>query len=196
MTSTRSPSWRTESELSPPVTPNSIRAVGHTGGVSELAGNYAALDGGIGEFRRGTGTLTSGTQQLADGLPQLNDNTKDLPAQIDETIDELLSGYDTSDFEPVSFVSAKNEGVHAVQFVFTTEGGQRKRSSNPRRAGGGELLTRLKNLFPGKTARNRPSAAETDSRGGGFASRKRGKAAATHHAARGSRMQSPRGWRG
>ena len=122
--------------------------LGYTGGVSELAGNYAALDGGIGEFAAGTGTLTSGTQQLADGLSQLNDNTKDLPAQIDETIDELLSGYDTSDFEPVSFVSAKNEGVHAVQFVFTTEGVAKEKIVEPEPEPVEEnFWTRLKNLF-------------------------------------------------
>ncbi|MFC4024402.1 YhgE/Pip domain-containing protein [Oceanobacillus longus] len=96
--------------------------VSYTDGVSELAGSYSELDSGIQELSDGTVSLHSGASELHSGTTELQESTSDLPGQIEAEADALLEDYDTSDFEPVSFVSSKNEKVNTVQFVLQTEG--------------------------------------------------------------------------
>ncbi|MEG1945771.1 MAG: MMPL family transporter [Lachnospiraceae bacterium] len=95
--------------------------VAYTGGVQTLAEHYQALDSGIKELNSGVSELSTGTQKLKEGSEELYDGTKDLSNQLTQTIEEMKSEYDKSDFIPKSFVSTKNEGVKSVQFVINGE---------------------------------------------------------------------------
>lgn len=95
--------------------------VAYTGGVAELAGSYQEVHGGIAALTGGTSELESGSAELQNGTAQLASSTSDLPDQLQKEIDGLISEYDKSDFEPVSFVSDQNEKVETVQFVIKTE---------------------------------------------------------------------------
>ncbi len=92
----------------------------YTAGVSTLSANYAKLNQGINDLAGGTGKIADGAGKLNNGAEELVQQTKDMPSQMDETIDSMLSDYDTSDFTPISFVSPKNEHVSTVQFVLKT----------------------------------------------------------------------------
>ena len=94
--------------------------VAYIDGVSALAGGYSQLNNGITELSIGTSELYGGVDGLADGVRELDDETSQLPDKIDEMADEMLSEYTSGDFEPVSFLSDKNENVELVQFVFRT----------------------------------------------------------------------------
>lgn len=95
--------------------------VGYTGGVSKLASSYNQLHSGIAGLGDGTGELNKGVEQLHIGTSELHQETKDLPEQMKQEIIDMIKEYDKSDFEPVSFVSTKNEKVTSVQFVIKTE---------------------------------------------------------------------------
>ncbi|TYS77042.1 YhgE/Pip domain-containing protein [Rossellomorea aquimaris] len=94
---------------------------GYTNGVGNLASSYSELHSGIVDLTGGTNELKNGVGDLHDGTAQLYKETKDLPAQMQEEIDKMITEYDKSDFEPVSFVSSENENVSSVQFVIKTE---------------------------------------------------------------------------
>lgn len=83
-------------------------------GVQELASGLDKLAGGTGELAIGASTLADGTQSLAQ-------ETQGIPDAMQAEIDELMSTYDKSDFEPASFTSSKNTNVTLVQFVMTTD---------------------------------------------------------------------------
>ncbi|MCA0970528.1 YhgE/Pip domain-containing protein [Halobacillus litoralis] len=93
----------------------------YTGGVDQLAGSYSDLHNGIAGLTNGTSELEQGAAQLQDGTSQLASETSNLPMQLDEEINSMVEEYDKSDFEPVSFVSEKNENIGTVQFVIKTE---------------------------------------------------------------------------
>lgn len=95
--------------------------VDYTDGVNELAKNYRDLDTGLQEVSEGTVSLETGISELHAGTKELHTSTNDLPDEIEKKIDELMKEYDGSDFEPISFISAKNENVDVVQFVLRTE---------------------------------------------------------------------------
>ncbi|WP_017185764.1 hypothetical protein [Alkalibacillus haloalkaliphilus] len=95
--------------------------VEYTGGVGELSSNYSGIHDGIGELSDGTAELGDGVDELHDGTGELAQETSDLPAQMQSEIDELMDDFDFSDFEPVSFMSERNENVETVQFVIQTE---------------------------------------------------------------------------
>jgi len=102
--------------------------VAYTAGVKELENAYIKLDGGIGSLYGGTidisdglDELHSGASGLSAGINELYSQTSDMDALISDKIEELLSGYDKSDFVPNSFVSQGSE-VSSVQFVFKTAG--------------------------------------------------------------------------
>ncbi|TYS17032.1 YhgE/Pip domain-containing protein [Rossellomorea vietnamensis] len=94
---------------------------GYTNGVGNLASSYSELHSGIVDLTGGTSELQNGVGDLHDGTAELYKETKDLPAQMQEEIDKMISEYDKSDFEPVSFVSSENENVSSVQFVIKTQ---------------------------------------------------------------------------
>ncbi|MBB6451650.1 X-X-X-Leu-X-X-Gly heptad repeat protein [Salirhabdus euzebyi] len=95
--------------------------VDYTGGVSQLSGAYGEMHNGIVDLAEGTGELQNGASQLHDGTTELYESTSDLPEQMKEEVDQMMAEYDKSDFQPVSFVSPKNEKINSVQFVFKTE---------------------------------------------------------------------------
>lgn len=95
--------------------------VDYTNGVNELATNYRELDLGMQDLSEGTDSLTTGASELHAGTKKLEDSTSNLPDEMETKIDELMEEYDGSDFEPISFVSKKNENVDIVQFVLKTE---------------------------------------------------------------------------
>lgn len=95
--------------------------VDYTEGVGQLASSYQDLHNGIGELSEGTGELENGVGELHDGTTELHQSTKDIPKEMTEEIDQMMDEYDKSDFDAVSFVSAKNENVNSVQFVLKTE---------------------------------------------------------------------------
>jgi putative membrane protein len=95
--------------------------VSYTGGVGKLASSYSELHSGIVELNGGTSELENGVGELHNGTAQLYEETKNLPGQMQEEIDKMISEYDKSDFEPVSFVSSENENVSSVQFVIKTK---------------------------------------------------------------------------
>ncbi len=121
----------------------------YTAGVSALSANYAKLDAGINELAGGTGTMADGIGTLSNGAEELVDRTKDIPSQMDETIDSLLSDYDITDFSPVSFVSDQNEHVSAVQFVLKTAAIEPMKAPEPISPTQAKetVWTRLLNLF-------------------------------------------------
>ena len=89
------------------------------GAVTLKDGALELLDGAI-ALQDGTVKLYDGTVELTDGTVEFRDKTshldKDLRDKINEAIADMLGG----DFNIVSFVSAKNTQVEAVQFVIKT----------------------------------------------------------------------------
>ncbi|WP_246943616.1 YhgE/Pip domain-containing protein [Bacillus pinisoli] len=92
----------------------------YTKGINTLSSSYASLHSGIVELTGGTDGIVAGMTELHDGTEELYKETKDLPEQMVEEINQLISEYDKSDFEPVSFVSTQNGKVHSVQFIIKT----------------------------------------------------------------------------
>ncbi|MGP4072065.1 YhgE/Pip domain-containing protein [Piscibacillus sp. B03] len=95
--------------------------VEYTDGVSQLSNSYGDIHSGMTELLNGTHELEDGAQDLHNGTSELADSTADLPEQMQDEIDNMINEYDKSDFEPVSFVSPKNEKVETVQFVIKTD---------------------------------------------------------------------------
>lgn len=95
--------------------------VSYTGGVGDLTDNYSDIDSGVDDVNSGTSELGDGTTELFDGTGELKENTSDLPEQIQDEVDQMMAEYDKSGYEPVSFVSDRNENVDVVQFVLRTE---------------------------------------------------------------------------
>lgn len=95
--------------------------VSYTGGVSQLSASYNQLHSGISGLSGGTDELEKGVVELHEGTEELHQETSDLPEQMEAEINEMIQEYDKSDFEPISFVSPKNEKVYSVQFVIKSE---------------------------------------------------------------------------
>ena len=95
--------------------------VAYTQGVQTLNENYRSLSSGVSELAEGTSELSSGAGQLSGGIAELNSATSDLPAQMRERMDEMMTDYDFPEFKPVSFVDKRNKSVTAVQFVMLTD---------------------------------------------------------------------------
>ncbi|NLB29207.1 MAG: YhgE/Pip domain-containing protein [Clostridiales bacterium] len=123
--------------------------VSYIDGVVALAEGYSALHSGISEFADGVTELRDGVNELADGMDELDGETSQLPDKIDEMADELVSEYTGGDFEPVSFLSDKNDGVELVQFVFRTDAIKAPdKAVAPEKAAEEQTFwTRLANLF-------------------------------------------------
>jgi putative membrane protein len=100
--------------------------VGYTTGVSKLFDSYNQLHAGFVHVTGGTNELATGVGKLHNGTSELYEETKNLPEQMQEEINQMIQEYDKSDFKPVSFVSAKNEKVYSVQFVIKTESIQKE----------------------------------------------------------------------
>lgn len=91
-------------------------------GVEDLSYGYQEIRGGISSLSNGLSDLNNGADELEEGTNELNQGVAELPNIIQEEMDRAEAFYDTSDFEPVSFVSEKNTEISSVQFVFRTPG--------------------------------------------------------------------------
>ena len=125
--------------------------IAYTNGVNELATSYQGIHDGIGESADGADRLTDGAGELRNGTTQLHDATSNIPEEMQQEIDSMLSQYDKSDFEPVSFVSEKNnELTDSVQFVIRTDSLKQEQETEtaddaPEEKEG--FFEKLKNLF-------------------------------------------------
>lgn len=96
--------------------------VSYTDGVKQLSRAYDDVHSGISGLSEGTNNLETGASELHQGTNELHKSTMHLPEEMQEEIDRMMEEYDSSDFEPVSFVSKKNnEKINSVQFVIKTE---------------------------------------------------------------------------
>lgn len=100
----------------------------YTGGLKELETGYEAFDGGMGrlydsstEILSGLNELSGGASGLSGGTDELYRQTSDMDSMISDKLEDLVSGYDKSDYTPTSFVTQGRE-LSSVQFVFKTEG--------------------------------------------------------------------------
>ncbi len=122
--------------------------ISYTKGVNELSSSYSQLHSGLAGLADGTGELNKGVGELHNGTSELHQETKNLPEQMQQEINEMIKEYDKSEFEPVSFVSAKNEKVTSVQFVIKTEAIKKeeqvtKKAKTEKRKGFWDLLLEL-----------------------------------------------------
>lgn len=93
----------------------------YTNGIDALASSYGEIDDGIDQFQNGISQLSKGATELKEGTDELANETNDMPNEMEEEIEKMLEEFDFSDYEPVSFVSDKNEKLRTVQFVMKTE---------------------------------------------------------------------------
>ena len=95
-----------------------------TDGVNQLASQYAKLDDGLNAYTGGVAQLKAGVAQLAEGATQLTGGTGELRDNVSgidmgDELDSLLASLSGSG-EAVSFTSAENTDVSAVQFALQT----------------------------------------------------------------------------
>lgn len=123
--------------------------VEYSGGVNQLSNSYTKLHTGINELSNGTDELENGVGNLHDGTDELYESTSDLPVQMKQEVDQMIADYDKSDFEAVSFVSAKNQQINSVQFVIKTESIKKEEQEKPEKTTKEQtgFWARLKDLF-------------------------------------------------
>ncbi|GAA0428406.1 hypothetical protein GCM10008983_00870 [Lentibacillus halophilus] len=95
--------------------------VDYTDGLGRLTSTYQDIHAGIGDLEQGASALDSGASDLKNGTQELQKETSDLPSEMQSEVDDMMEGYDASDFEPKSYVSDQNKNVDVVQFVLQTE---------------------------------------------------------------------------
>ena len=126
--------------------------VDYMGGVSDAAAGYAQFHSGLSTYADGVGELYTGAQQLKDGTAQLNKNTSGMSDSMQSQIDDLMNEYTGSDFQPISFASAKNANVSLVQFVIKCDGIEKPEEEKeaPAEQKSETLWDRFIGLFTGK----------------------------------------------
>ena len=97
-------------------------------GSSALVSGINEIEGGASSLKNGSSTLVSGIDSIGEGVSalskgtnELNSKTSNLPDEIDDKIDEMVSKYSNSDFNPVSFASEENTNVESVQFAIRAD---------------------------------------------------------------------------
>lgn len=96
--------------------------VSYTNSVHTLATSYKDIDQGLTNVTSGIKDVNNGLAKLYDGTSQLHGETSSLPHQMESEIEQFLAEYDFDDFNPISFVSPKNNAnIGVVQFVLQTE---------------------------------------------------------------------------
>jgi len=93
----------------------------YTGGVSSISTGYKDINSGIGSFDSAISELYKGTNELSQGTNELNTQTQDMPKLINDSINNLLSSFDTSEYKAISFTSPLNTNIKSVQFVLTSD---------------------------------------------------------------------------
>ncbi|MFB4159610.1 YhgE/Pip domain-containing protein [Geomicrobium sp. JSM 1781026] len=94
--------------------------VEYTDGVSELNSSYSGINDGIAETAGEVPALSNGIGEIHAGMGELQEATEEIPDQMQEEIDEMISQYDKSDYDAVSFVAPEKGNVNSVQFVIQT----------------------------------------------------------------------------
>ncbi len=94
----------------------------YTGGVDTLSENYGTFQNGVLAYLDGTVKIKDGASELSDGMGQFADGIRDMPTQIQDTIDEMVGSFSEDDYQAVSFTDGKNENITSVQFVISTKG--------------------------------------------------------------------------
>ena len=89
-------------------------------GSNTLLSGTKNLKKGTADLRDGISELSDGTDELRDGTQEFYDKTYDMDTQTQDTIDDMIASISGDDTAPVSFASAKNADVKAVQFVIKT----------------------------------------------------------------------------
>ncbi|WP_303005672.1 hypothetical protein [Romboutsia ilealis] len=90
-------------------------------GINEIEGGASSLKNGSSTLVSGIDSIGEGVSALSKGTNELNSKTSNLPDEIDDKIDEMVSKYSNSDFNPVSFASEENINVESVQFAIRTD---------------------------------------------------------------------------
>ncbi len=95
-------------------------------GVSQLAAGSKELLNNTGSLTLGSRNLYNGVIDLCEGTSQLNKGTGTLASEASnvnpqDQINAILASIGGDQKNPVSFVSAKNENIHSVQFVMKTD---------------------------------------------------------------------------
>lgn len=120
----------------------------YTGGVAALSKNYGTFHGGVSSYLDGTVKIKDGASELADGMGKFADGISDMPAQIQDTIDEMTESFSGDDYQAVSFTDDKNENITSVQFVISTKGIEAAKTEKVTETEKKEgFLDRLKALF-------------------------------------------------
>ena len=91
-------------------------------GIQTLAGNYGTFQSGLRDYTGGTGTLADGAGTFADGMSEFSDGVSQIPGRMQDTIDEMMAKYNSSDYDAISFTDSRNEKIGSVQFVISTDG--------------------------------------------------------------------------
>ena len=121
----------------------------YIGGVTQIVNEYGEFGEGLGNMSTGLGELYTGASKINSGMQQLYSETKDIPKQVQDRIDEYMAPYDKSDYKPVSFVSDKNKNISSVQFVIKTEKIEKEEPEKPQEAvtETPSFWTKLQDLF-------------------------------------------------
>lgn len=98
-------------------------------GLSSVASGCTSLDNGMSDIVSGINKVSTsyaeidnGVNEIAKGTNKMNKETKNMDKEVDDTIDEMLEKFESSNFTPISFVSEKNTNISSVQFIIKTEG--------------------------------------------------------------------------
>ncbi len=94
--------------------------VTYMNGVTEVSKGYGEFQDGLSDYSDGIGSFQEGISKLHDGTKELAEETATLPEDVNNKIKEMGEEYSGKEFEPVSFLSTKNEQVYLVQFVLKT----------------------------------------------------------------------------
>lgn len=91
-------------------------------GIQTLAENYSAFHKGLREYTGGAASLTDGAGTFSNGMNEFADGVNRIPDKMQDTIDEMMEQYNSSDFDAVSFTDSRNKNMNSVQFVISTDG--------------------------------------------------------------------------
>lgn len=120
----------------------------YTEGIDTLSGNYGTFQDGIASYLDGTVKLKDGTAELSDGMEQFADGIRDMPTEIQNTIDEMVESFSGNDYQAVSYTDSRNENIVSVQFVISTKGIEKAKTEKAVETDKKEgFLDRLKALF-------------------------------------------------
>ena len=98
-------------------------------GLATISNSYRNLDSGINTVVSSIEALNSayanidnGINEISSGTSQMNSETENLDSNVENKIDEVLDGFENSNYQVISFVSEQNTNMNSVQFVIKTEG--------------------------------------------------------------------------